>query len=131
MKPYIKHKLEEIRNSHESVKHVWLYGLSGISMATVVALWLGYVSLTIPEVSAPQENSAVAAVTTPELGRFSIFMAGLNAVADGTGARLSRGIATVKNIIFGNPKTITIAKAAPRIIMKGLEDLPEGKLPTE
>ena len=100
-------------------------------MAAVVTLWLGYVSLTIPEVSAPQENEAVAARPPQPLGRFSIFMAGLNTVADGTGARLSRGIATVKNVIFGNPKTITIAKATPQIIMKGLEELPEGRLPLE
>ena len=134
----VRHHIERIQNSDEATKHFWLYAFSSITMLFVLVLWTGYMNLAIPSISGPNESrkSEVGSRTVQTQPKeqiaqspTSIFMAGLGAVVNGTGIRLSRGIATIKEFVLPSNKTISIDKSRQRFIMKGLEELPEGVLP--
>lgn len=82
--------------------------------------------------SVPAQRQLAATVTEKAPGPTATFMAGLEQVVNGTGIRLSRGIASIKEIIFPSARTISIEKVEkrmPKVIMNGLEDLPNGRLP--
>ncbi len=140
MKP-LKHHLERIQNGDEATKHFWLYTLSSISMLFVLVLWGGYMNLAIPGVPGPIAEATGGRISDKEYSDrrqeitnkaqspTSIFMAGLATIINGTGIRLSHGIATIKEALLPSNKTITIDKKQPRLIMKGLESLPNGVLP--
>mgnify|MGYP001605912503 CR=1 FL=1 len=135
MRP-LKHHIERIQNSDEATKHFWLYIFSSVTMLFVLVLWGGYMNLAIPSVAGPeiaQSEKRKMQNITKEIqitqSPTSIFMAGIGALVNGTGIRVSRGIAVIKEAILPSNKTINIDKKTPRLIMKGLEKLPEGILP--
>ena len=97
----LRHHIERIQNGDEATKHFWLYTFSSIAMLFVLVLWTGYMNLAIPGVPGPLAEQATKNIATSGMGQItqsptSIFMAGLEAVVNGTGIRLSRGIATIK-----------------------------------
>lgn len=140
-----KNHIERIQNSDESTKKFWLYMYSGATMLFVIMLWGGYMNLSIPTVPGPEgaavalggatpapQQQQLAAAVTEAPGPTTIFMAGLEEVLNGAGIRLSRGIASIKEVLFPSGRTITIDRVenhAPKVIMNGLEDLPQGQLP--
>jgi hypothetical protein len=134
----LRHHIERIQNSDEATKHFWLYTCSSITMLFILVLWSGYMNLAIPGVAGPggsrksEVGSRTARIQAEEhvtQSPTSIFMAGLGAVVNGTGIRLSRDIATVKEFILPSNKTISVDKKMPRLIMNGLDKLPDGILP--
>ncbi len=82
--------------------------------------------------SAPASRQQLATTITEAPGPTSIFVAGLEKVLNGAGIRLSRGIASIKETLFPSGRIINIEKVekrAPKVIMEGLEELPQGQLP--
>ncbi len=137
MKP-LRHHIERIQNGDEATKHFWLYSLSSVSMLFVLVLWGGYMNLAIPGVPGAiaiedQKSNFKDQNTQTEIqitqSSTSIFVAGLATIMNGTGIRLSRGIASIKEALLPSGKTISIDKKPLQFIMKGLENLPEGVLP--
>ena len=130
MKP-IRHHLERIQNSDDATKNFWLYALSSTSMLFILMLWGGYMNLSIPSVARPiTSESQIANQTNVDNlpGPGSIFVAGLTTIINGTGIRLSRGVATLKELILP-ANTSSVDKNGQKFIMKGLETLPNGQLP--
>ncbi len=124
--------LQKVRGGDETTKKFWLYLLSSITMTGVVALWMAYISVSIPRVGGP---SSILAGARPEKtaalasGRDS----GAGDLLTDVGVRMSRGIALAKNLvkdyILGKPNTIEIKKSAENFILDSLPEIPANKLP--
>lgn len=56
----IKYKLEEIQNSDDATKKRWLWGLSALSMSLVLAVWIGYMNMTINTVDSDSSSKIKA-----------------------------------------------------------------------
>lgn len=118
--------LEKVRNSDEAAKERWLYALTAGSTFIVVLLWLGYMSLRIPEVAPPSGAKQVAVAPKPKTA--SIFMAGFHAVTNDVGSRLSRGIERLKNAVGGS-NVILITPEPKNFVLETVEEVPETNLP--
>ncbi|MDO8584526.1 MAG: hypothetical protein Q7R85_00165 [bacterium] len=128
--------IEDIRNSDEATKQRWVIGFTVATSSIVVALWMGYVALQVPDITQPKArllaNAGIAArtITAPPktAGVTETFTAGAGAIADGIGLRLSRGIAMVKGIL-GPSNTIEVRGVKQDFILKGVEAVPETEFP--
>jgi len=54
----LKNFIKNLRDENENTKKRWLIILSGITMALVIALWVGYFNLTLPKVASPSGMAA-------------------------------------------------------------------------
>lgn len=129
----------ELRESSEARKRRWLYGLSGTSMAIVLALWVVYMNAIVPAVPPAESPAApgagvVRAPSAPakegeETGVWKTFTAGVRVVADELGAAAKR----VKELFgrtIGAPKEIQVENAAERnFILDTLPSVPPAPLP--
>ena len=128
--------IEQIRNSDEATKQRWVIGFTVAASSVVVALWMGYVAVQVPDIAQPKArllaNAGIAARTitaapkTP--GVTETFTTGVSAIADSIGLRLSRGIAMVKGIL-GPSNTIEVSGTKPDFMLKGVEEVPETTFP--
>ena len=124
----IKNKVEAIQRADEFTRRLWHYGLTGVTMFVVVTLWLGYENVTIPGV-APVEG--YVAVPSFEPGVLDTFASGAGTIAKGTGTRLSRGIALLKELV-GKRDIVVVKKfeAKPvKFVLDKLPDVPPAELP--
>lgn len=67
----LKYKLEEIQNSDDITKKRWLWGLSALSMSLVLAVWIGYMNMTINTVDSGASLEKKLAPETALSERFS------------------------------------------------------------
>ncbi len=123
----LKDWLEDIRNSDEVIKKFWLFTLTSVSMAIVVALWAGYITASTPGVVSNEK----IAVKRQEPGATEIFGEGFEAVKSAFGSSLSRGIALVKDTVFKKENTISISNKDRNFVLGDIENLPKKMLPVE
>lgn len=123
--------LQKIRHGDEATKKFWLYLLSSVTMSAVVALWMAYISVSIPRVGGPT-SIAVRAERTAALA--SSHETGVRDLFSDVGVRMSRGIALAKNLIkdyiLGKPNTIEVKKPTENFILDTLPEIPANKLPS-
>ena len=117
----IKNFILKVQNSDDTTKRFWLFLLSGVTMAAVLGLWLGYVNLTLARVappSAPTPSVEIAQET--EIGGpgfFTIFSAGVKIIYD----KIAEQVAVKHSIIIENPQR--------NFALEGLPAIPTTKLP--
>ena len=125
----IKNIVEDIQRADEFTRRLWHYGLTGVTMLVVVTLWLGYENVSIPGVD-PVEGY-VAAPKAEELGVIDTFASGAGTIAKGTGTRLSRGIALLKELV-GKRDIVVVKKYETKpvkFVLDKLPDVPPVELP--
>ncbi|MEK7590332.1 MAG: hypothetical protein AAB454_01325 [Patescibacteria group bacterium] len=62
----IKNFIKNLRDENENTKKRWLIILSGITMALVISLWVGYFNLTLPRVAPPSGMAATEEIQQNE-----------------------------------------------------------------
>lgn len=101
----------KIQNSDEETKKFWLFVMSGLTMGAVIALWLGYVNLTIGYAEQPvgllsQNQNSESRIADYELRRsgpgfFTIFFAGLKTILSQVQNKIA---SATNNISIENPQ---------------------------
>ncbi|GEM_PF-6809340 len=133
----VRHFIEELQNSSEATKQRWVIGFTVATSSVVVALWMGYVALQVPDIAQPRKAGLLASagiaartITAPPktAGVTETFTAGASAIADSIGLRLSRGIAMVKGIL-GPSNIVEVRGVKQDFILKGVEEVPETSFP--
>lgn len=108
--------INEIRNAEENIKKRWLIILSGVTMAVVISLWVGYFNLTLPRVTSP--NGQGQAMENPPAG--------------GQLTHIKKTLAAGFSVLMEkvNTKKSLIIKAPERnFVLENLEETPSIKLP--
>lgn len=131
----MKQLIEKIRNSDEATKQRWTVVLTGAASVLVVALWMGYVAVSVPEIERPKggvvAQSAKKRVVKETPGALAVFGAGVRAITSDAGSRVSRGIAAVRQTFAGLAKSNTVeVKVQERnFVLEGMEEITETPLP--
>ncbi len=131
----MKQLIEKIRNSDEATKQRWTVGLTGAASVLVVALWMGYVAVSVPEIERPKggvvAQSAKKRVVKETPGVIAVFGTGVRAITSGVGSRVSRGIATVRQTVgqLVKANTVEVRVQEPNFVLEGMEEIPETPLP--
>lgn len=60
-KSRISEYIENIRESDEQTRKIWVAVLSGISMVFVLAIWVSYISVTVSDIPSSELAKAVSA----------------------------------------------------------------------
>ena len=98
----ISKKIKRIRRSDERTKRNWLLGSTFVAMIIVITLWIGYIQLTLPQVSSPT-NATTTAPVEEEIEKsdsiFSVFSRGLKVTYQSISKNFSGAIDKVSNII--------------------------------
>lgn len=124
----LKDWLEDIRNSDDATKKFWLFTLTSVSMAVVVGLWAGYVTVATPGVLS---NKKVTVKNYQEPGATEIFGQGFTTVKSALGSSLSRGIALVKDTVFKKENTISISNKDRNFLLEGIDAAVKRNLPID
>lgn len=103
--------INKLQNSDEQTKKLWLFILSGVSMAVVVSFWVLYMDSTLAKVSGPAKNTEVLAQVSEVQnsdapGFFAIFSAGVKTIFDVVKDKL----AVRNNIIIESPERNFVAE---------------------
>ncbi len=116
----IKAFIAKLQKSPEPVRFRWMIGLSGGTVAIVVALWVGYLNVIV--------KPTVEPVATREPGFAATFGKGLEIVfgeAKEGGERLS---GSVKEIL-GSGNELSFERQTEDFIMDGLPPVPRTRIP--
>ncbi len=119
----IKKFFQQIRESEDRIRMRWMFLLSGVSMALVLGLWVGYLNLIVTPVSSLQ-----AAAPTPEPSLRQIFAAGLSTIF-GQMSESGAGMAEAAKKLLGGNKTITVTPEERNFVLETLPPVPQTPLP--
>lgn len=126
--------LDRVRHGSPAAQRFWLYGLTSVTMAIVVVLWSGYMSLEMPSVApVNQKVNAGPVARNAALEENLNIGSGLALVARALGIGVSRSMAYVKDIVknklLGSEETIIVKPKKIDFVVEDLPNLEMQKLP--
>lgn len=113
----VKNFIKNLRDENENTKKRWLIILSGVTMALVISLWVGYFNLTLPRVAPPSGIAATEEEIQQNEGQLTHIK-----------KTLAAGFSVLMEKI-NTKKSLTIKAPERNFIPENSEEIPTTQLP--
>jgi len=124
----MKRLLEEIRASEERVRKRWLIGLSSVTMAIVIGLWLVYINVLVGSETEVEISDNKDLVQSPGIAQ--TFKAGLVFIIDKLKTSSKGALGYLGNIFnYSNEINITQENLDRNFILDSIEKIYNTNLP--